>query len=145
MFTARLNGIRLDFKAAKIIPLSCFYKRGFLNHSKKSQWCLYWVLGKLIESAESPSRKQSISPIARNIKSIFKPPRLNAQGKKALDMLGITFWACNTERIKDFRVKLLRVGTSYHITSRTIKWVLILLAVSSTAVSLLAVSFHFLC
>ena len=115
VFTARLNGIRLNFKAAKIIPLSCFSKRGFLNHSKKSQWCLHWVLGKLIESAESPSRKQSITPIARNIKSIFKPPRLNAKGKKALDMLRITFWACNTERIKDFRVKLLRVGTSYHI------------------------------
>ena len=115
LFTARLNGIRLDFKAAKIIPLSCFSKRGFLNHSKKSQWCLYRALGKLIESAESPSRKQSITPIARNIKSIFKPPRLNVQGKKTLDMLGITFWACNTERIKDFRVKLLRVGTSYYI------------------------------
>ena len=51
-------------------------------------------------AAESPSRKQSITPLTRNIKSILhvKPPRLNTQGKKALDMLEITFWACSTEQ-----------------------------------------------
>lgn len=64
LFTSRLNLIHLDFKAAKI-SAQMLPQTTVSNLNGVQIW--YTECGKLIESTKSPSRKQSVIQIVRNI------------------------------------------------------------------------------